>query len=95
MTSVIKIETEFNKFSTNIGPDLVMKTPTVSKKIQRFSNKIDTTMPADSITINELKEDFFTLTTKKTPDYDKISSSATKPCFSALMILLNICLKNP
>ena len=71
MTSIIKIETEFNKFSTNIGPDLVRKTPTVSKKIQRFSNKIDTTMPADSITTNELKEAFFFLKTNKNVVYDE------------------------
>ena len=85
MTSIIEIENEFNKYSTNFGPDLVRKIPTASKKIQRFSNKIDTTMPANSITINEPKEDFIALITNKSPDYDEISSSAIKRCFSALI----------
>ena len=39
-------------------------------------------MPADSITINELKEDFFSLKTNKNPGYDEISSNIIINCFS-------------
>ena len=59
VTSEIGIGNEFNKFSTNIGPDLAGKIPTASRTFESFLNKIGTTMPADPITINELKEAFF------------------------------------
>ena len=41
-------------------------------------------MPADSITINELKEAFFSLKTSKRPGYDEISSNVIIKCFSEL-----------
>ena len=47
-----------------------------SRTFESFLNKIDITMPADSITINELKEAFFfPLKTNKGPGYDEISSN--------------------
>ena len=46
----------FNKFFTNIGPEL---TGTTSRTFETFLNKIDTTMPVDPITINELRKAFF------------------------------------
>ena len=45
---------------------------------------MDTTMPAVPTTINELKEAFFSLKTKKSPGYDDISSNVIKNCFSEL-----------
>ena len=59
MTSEIGIANEFNKFFTNIGPELAGKIPTASRTFESFLNKIDITMPADSTTINELKEALF------------------------------------
>ena len=59
MASEIGIANQFNKFFTNIGPELARKIPTASRTFDSFLNKIDITMPADSITINEFKEDFF------------------------------------
>ena len=49
--------------------------------LRPFQNKIDITMPADSVTINELKEDFFSLLR---PGYDEISSNVIINCFSEL-----------
>ena len=34
----------------NIGPELARKIPTASRKFESFSNKIDITMSADSVT---------------------------------------------
>ena len=56
MTSEIVIANEFNKFFTNIGLELARKIPTASRTFKSFLNKIDITIPADSITINEVKE---------------------------------------
>ena len=59
MASEITIAIEFNKFFTSIGPGLARKTPSALIKFQCFLSKIGTTMPAISITFNELKEAFF------------------------------------
>ena len=39
--------------------ELARKIPIVPRTFENFLNKIDTTMPADSITVIELKEAFF------------------------------------
>ena len=46
-TSEIGKTTEFDKFFTNIGPELSRKIPTASRTFEGFLNKIDTTTPAD------------------------------------------------
>ena len=69
-TSEIGIANESNKFFTKIGPEIARKIPTASRKFESFLNKIDTTIPANPITINELIEVFF-LKNKQNPDYDK------------------------
>ena len=84
MTSEIGIANEFNKPFTNIGPELARKILTASRTFESFLNKIDITMPADSGTINEFKEGFFSLKTNKNPGYDEISSNVILNCFSEL-----------
>ena len=54
-----KRRVEFNEFLTRIGRELARKIPTVSRIFETFLNKMYTTMPADLIIINELKEAFF------------------------------------
>ena len=46
VTSEIGIANEFNKFFTNVGPELAGKIPTTSRTFESFLNKIDITMPA-------------------------------------------------
>ena len=58
VTSEIGIANESNKFFTNIGPELAEKIPNASRTFESFLNKIDTTIPADAVTINELKSYF-------------------------------------
>ena len=48
VTSEIGIANKFNKFFTNIGPELAGRIPTASRTFESFLNKIDTTMPAAS-----------------------------------------------
>ena len=59
ITSEIDIANEFNKFFANIGPELARKISTESRTSRRFLSKIDTALPGNPITINELKETFF------------------------------------
>ena len=82
VTSEIGIANEFNKFFTNIGPELAGKIPNASRTFESFLNKIDTTMPADPVTINELKEAFIPLKTNKSASYKEVSSNVIKNCFS-------------
>ena len=84
VTSEIGIANEFSKFFAKIGPELAEKIRTASRTFESFLNKIDTTMPADPVTINELKEAFFSLKTNKRPGCDEISSNVIKNCFSEL-----------
>ena len=81
-TSEIGIANEFNKIFPNIGSELAGKIPTTSRKFESFLNKIDN--PTDKITINELKEAFFSLKTNKSIDYDGVRSNVIKNCFSEL-----------
>ena len=86
MPAATKVDNKFWKtsFFRNIGPELARKIPTASRTFERFLNKIDVTTPADLITINELKEAFFSLKTNKSPGYDEISSNVIINCFSEL-----------
>ena len=65
------------------------------RTFERFLNKIDTTMPADSITINEFKEVFFPLKTSKSSGYDNINSNVIKIALVNELFPINICLKSP
>ena len=65
--SKIDIANEFDKFFTSIGKELARKISTTSSTFDSFLNKINTTTPADSITINKLKEAFFSLKNKQKP----------------------------
>ena len=58
VTSEIGLANQCNKFLRNIGPDLARNMLTASRTFESFLNKIDITMPADPITINELKKAF-------------------------------------
>ena len=59
VTSEIGLANHCNKFFTNIGPELARNILTASRTFESFLNKIYIAMPADPITINELKSFFF------------------------------------
>ena len=71
------------KFLTSISPELVRKISTASKTFASFSIKKDTAMPADSTTLNELKEALTKVQTRKSPGYHEIPD-IIKNCFSKL-----------
>ena len=79
-----EIANEFNTFFTNIGAELVKNIPNASSLFESYIKKVDTTMPRDSLTINEVKEAFFSLKRNKSPGCDEISFNAIKICFSQL-----------
>ena len=80
---------EFNTFFKNIGAELVKNIPNTRRPSERYIKKVDTTMPTDSLTINEVKEAFFSLKISKSPGYDEASFNVIKNCFNELNMALN------
>ena len=81
----ITLETEiakkFNEFFTEIGPSLARKISTPIKLFESFLKKTSTTLPERCLTINELKDAFFSLKMNKSTGADEISFNEIKNCF--------------
>ena len=52
---------DFHTFFTNIGADLAKNIPNASRPFESYIRKVDTAIPTNSLTINEVKETFFSL----------------------------------
>ena len=72
---------EFNNFFRNIGAELAKNIPNASRPFESYIKKVDTTIPTDSLTINGVKESFFSLEINKSPGYDEINFNVIKNCF--------------
>ena len=79
-----KIADEFNKFFTNIGTDLANKIPNASKRFDFYITKVNTSMESQPLSINELKDAFFSLKINKSPGHDGVSFNVIKKCFGEL-----------
>ena len=79
-----KIADEFNKFFTNIGTDLANKIPNASKRFDFYITKVNTSMESQPLSINELKNAFFSLNINKSPGHDGVSFNVIKNCFGEL-----------
>ena len=88
----ITLETEIakklNEFFTEIGQSLARGLPTPSKPFDRFLKKASTTLPERYLTINELKDAFFSLKINKSTGADKTSFNVIKNCFGELSDIL-------
>ena len=78
-----KIANEFNAFFTNIGSKLASKIPNASTTFESYINKPDSIMKT-KLSMNELKDAFFSLKINKSPGYGDISFNVVKKCFSSL-----------
>ena len=79
-----EIANEFNKYFADIGPFLAKNTPDPSMLFESFLKRVNTTLPSQSLLINELKNIFFSLKTNKSPGADKINFNVIKHCFGEL-----------
>ena len=66
----VEMANKFNTFFTNIGAELAKNIPNASRPFESYIKKVDMTMPTDSLTINEVKEAFFSLKINKSPRCD-------------------------
>ena len=73
-----KIADEFNNFLTNIGSDLANKIPNASKPFDSYITKANTSMECQPLSINELKDAFFSLKINKSPGHDGVSFNVVK-----------------
>ena len=79
-----KITDEFNKFFTNIGTDLANKIPHASKSFDSYITKANTSMESQPLSVNELKDAFFSLKINKSTGHDGVSFNVIKKCFGEL-----------
>ena len=54
-----EIANEFNKYFADIGPSLEKNSPKPSIPFESFLKMVNTTMPSQSLSANELKDAFF------------------------------------
>ena len=78
------IASAFNNFFINIGPKLVDHIPTATRSFESYVQNTNETLKEEPITINELKDAFFSFKINKSAGYDEISLNVIKNCFGEL-----------
>ena len=80
-----EIENEFNKYFADIGPSLAKNIANPSISFESFLKRVNTTLPSQSLSIKELKDNFlFSLKTNKSPGADEINFNVIKHRFGEL-----------
>ena len=78
------IAESFNKYLTQIGPKLVKNIGTSTKSFSECIKKHDITQPEKVISVNELKDAFFSLKINKSAVYNDISFNVVQKYFGVL-----------
>ena len=84
ITDVPLIANHFNSYFTEIGPNLVNKIEKSSINFEGYIKKCNNIQPEHPLSINELKDSFFSLGINKSSGFDGISFTVLKNCFGAL-----------
>ena len=79
-----KIAKKSNRFFANVGRMLAKQITESENTFESYLLKISATMQHKLVSINELKDAFFSLKLYKSPWYDKISFNVVRKCFSEL-----------
>ena len=87
-TNLTSIVANFNIYFTEIGPNLAKQVNQPIKAFNEYSDTYDTIRPVHVVSINELKDPFFSLNLNKSPGYDDISLNVIRECFGNLHKLL-------
>ena len=83
-----EIADAFNDFFTNIGQKLASQLPKLSKTFETYMNKVNVLMDSKPLSLNELKEAFFSLKINKSSGVDDVSFNIIKKWFGVLCELL-------
>ena len=63
---------------------MATKIPNASKRFDFYLIKVNTSMESQPLSINELKDAFFSLKINKSPGHDGVSFNVIKKCFGEL-----------
>ena len=77
------IAMNFNNFFTEVGPNLSYEIVSSTKHFNDYITSIF--QPEKAVSINEQKEEFFSLKTNKSVRYDTINLNIVKRCFGTLL----------
>ena len=84
ITDIKSIAKNFNRHFTEIGPTLAKKVGSSSVNFHKYLEAYSITQPEKDLTVNELKDAFFSLKLNKSPAYDEVSFNVIKKCFGSL-----------
>ena len=84
ITNIHSIAKNFNRFFTEIGPNLANKINPPGKHFHEYLKEYQTCQPENVISVNELTDAFFSIKINKDPGYDDISFNVFKKCFGVL-----------
>ena len=84
ITETESIAESLNKYFTQIGTKLAKDIGTSTNSFNEYIKKHDTTQPEKAISVNELKDAFFSLKINKSAGYDVISFNVVEKCFGVL-----------
>ena len=79
-----RIANEFNNFFIDIGPELAKEIPRTARSFKSYVPKSNSTMLTGPISVNKLKNAFFSTKTNKCPGNDEINSNVIRSCFGEL-----------
>ena len=78
IANINSIAKNVNNFFTEIGPNLANKVDRQRKHFHEYLKNYQTCQPQNFISVNELKDAFFSLKINKSPGYDNMSFNAIK-----------------
>ena len=78
------IAEKFNKCFTEIGPNYAKDNDPSSDTFDNYLKTFNANQPEHNLTVNELKDAFFSLKLNKSAGYDEISFNVIKTCFGSL-----------
>ena len=81
ITETESVAENFNKYFTQIGPNLAKDIGTSTKSFNKYIKKHGTTQSEKAISVNEFKNAFFSLRIDKSAGYDDISFNVVKMLF--------------
>ena len=84
ITETKSIAENFNKYFTQIGPNLAKDIGTSTRSFTEYIKKHGTTQPEKVISVTEFKNAFFSLEINKSAGYDDITFNVVKKCFGDL-----------
>ena len=84
ITDIKSIAKNLNRYFNEIGLTLVKKVDSSSVNFYEYLESYNITQPEKDLTVNELKDAFFSLKVNKSSGYDKVSFNVIKKCFGNL-----------